>query len=99
MYNHVSMGIRGYSYDCYYYRIFTSFYFTDIEREVGWHKFEFRVNDTGTTCFIDDIKICETATVTGIDMLAMGDWWADGVVSSNTAFDDVVVTVGQVGLW
>ena len=99
MYNHVSIGFGGFTQSSYYYRVFTEVYDTDIEREVGWHKFEFRIDDTGTTCYIDDIKICETDTVTGLDMVAMGDWWADGVVSSNTAFDDVTVTLGKVGLW
>jgi hypothetical protein len=97
--NGISIGIRGYMSSDYYYRINADFYYTDIEREVGWHKFEFRISNMGTTCFIDDIEICDTAVLTAIDMLALGDWWGDGIVSSNAAFDDVVVTFGQVGLW
>ena len=97
--NGVGIGNGGYSDNYYHCRVNADFIYTDIEREPGWHKFEFVVNNMGTTCYIDNIKVCETSVLTVIDELAIGDWWGDGIVSSNVAFDDVVVTVGHVGGW
>ncbi len=97
--NGVGIGTGGHSFNYYHCRINADFIYTDVEREPGWHKFDFAVNNKGTTCYIDDIEVCETEVLTTIDMFAIGDWWGDGIVSSNTAFDDVVVTDGQVGLW
>lgn len=97
--NGVGFGNGGHSDSHYHCRVNADFIYTDIEREPGWHKFEFRVDNEGTVCCIDDIEVCETAVLTTIDMFALGDWWGDGIISSNIAFDDVAVTVGQVGLW
>ena len=75
--------------DYYQYRLGGTEYTTTIARSTGWHEFEYVIDDSGTTGYIDDTQIFAWATATSITEIRIGTYWSGTGTGDDVFFDDV----------
>ncbi len=81
----------GVSTTRYVYRIGTNTTVTNVLRTTGWHELKWDyTSGSKVDMYIDGVLVASTTGVTSFSKVAMGDWWADGKISSSY-FDDFAI--------
>lgn len=76
----------------YVYRVGTTVTATSVPRTTGWHHLTWDyTSGAGVTMAIDGTPVATVPGIRQFNMIAIGDWWADGRVT-DVYWDDVTVS-------